>query len=332
MSAADLTTDTTRRPLSGRRVHFGDLTLQTIAGVAALAAVVLVGLIVWKLITGAEPAIARFGIHFVTRVAWNPVVGREIFGAGSFLFGTALTSLLALALATPLAIGVALFLSELAPRVLQAPVTALVETLAAVPSVVIGLWGIYVLGPILQRHVEPALHSALGFIPLFGPASTSGPSIFTAIVVLTMMILPIVASITRELFLSVPRELKEGALALGTTRWEMVRGVVFPYARGGLAAALILGLGRAVGEAIAVTQVIGGGVAIHLNLFSTGDTLASKIASSYQGAATNLETHSLIYLGLILLVFSLVANLSAQWIVHRVARAHGAGLNRGGLG
>jgi phosphate transport system permease protein len=265
-------------------------------------------------------------------VIWNPVVGREAFGAGSFLFGTAITSFLALALATPLAIGAALFLTELAPRALRTPVTSLIETLAAIPSVVIGLWGIYVLGPILSQHVEPALHSVLGFIPLFGPASSSGPSIFTAVVVLAMMILPIIASIIRELFLGVPRELKEGALALGTTRWEMVRGVMFPYARGGIAAALILGLGRAVGEAIAVSLVIGGGVFIHLNIFSTGDTLASKIATSYQGAATNLEAHSLIYLALILLVFSLVANLSAQWIVRRVARRQGVGLSRGGLG
>ena len=260
------------------------------------------------------------------------MVGREVFGAASFLFGTAITSLIALALAGPLAIAVALFLTELAPRVLRAPVTALVETLAAIPSVVIGLWGIYVLGPLLRDHVEPALHSALGFIPLFGPPSTSGSSVFTAIVVLTIMILPIVASITRELFLGVPREQKEGALALGTTRWEMVRGVMFPYARGGIAAALILGLGRAVGEAIAVTQVIGGGVFIHWNLFDTGDTLASKIAASYQGAATNLEVASLVYLALILLVFSLLVNLSAQWVVRRVGRRQGIGLRRGGGG
>jgi phosphate transport system permease protein len=293
---------------------------------------VLVLLIAWKVIDGARPSIAKYGLHFITRVIWNPVVGREAFGAGSFLFGTAITSLLALALATPLAIGAALFLTELAPRALRTPVTSLIETLAAIPSVVIGLWGIYVLGPILSQHVEPALHSALGFIPLFGPASSSGPSIFTAVVVLAMMILPIIASIIRELFLGVPRELKEGALALGTTRWEMVRGVMFPYARGGIAAALILGLGRAVGEAIAVSLVIGGGVFIHFNIFSTGDTLASKIATSYQGAATNLEEHSLIYLGLILLVFSLLANLSAQWIVRRAARRQGVGLNGGATG
>ena len=318
MSAADVTADETRRPFAGRRVRFGDLALQGVAGAAAAAAAALVGLIASKLIEGAWPSISAFGFGFVTRVAWNPVVGREVFGAASFLFGTAITSLVALALAGPLAIAVALFLTELAPRVLRAPATALVETLAAIPSVVVGLWGIYVLGPLLRDHVEPALHSALGFIPLFGPPSTSGSSVFTAIVVLTIMILPIVASITRELFLGVPRELKEGALALGTTRWEMVRGVVFPYARGGIAAALILGLGRAVGEAIAVTQVIGNWLGpFNVSLFHSGNTLASQIAANYQGAGTNLEVASLVYLALILLVITFVANLVAQRIVHR---------------
>ncbi|MHB8470384.1 MAG: phosphate ABC transporter permease subunit PstC, partial [Gaiellaceae bacterium] len=270
------------------------------------------------------------GVRFIWRVAWNPVAGREVYGAGSFLFGTAITSIFALLLAAPLAIGAALFLTELAPRTLRAPVTALVETLAAVPSVVIGLWGILVLGPQLRLHIEPWLHSSLGFIPFFGTPSQSGASVFTAVVVLAIMILPIVSSISRELFLGVPVDLKEGALALGATRWEMVRGVIFPYARGGIAAALILGLGRAIGEAIAVMQVIGGGVFIHWSLFSTGDTLASKIAAEYQGAATNLDAASLVYLGLILLVFSLLANITAQTIVRRSARKHG--VTRGGRG
>jgi phosphate transport system permease protein len=314
-----------RRPLGGRRIRFGDLALQVIAGAAAAGATVLVLLITWKVIDGARPAIEKFGLGFVTRIAWNPVLGHELFGAASFLFGTAITSLLALAIAAPLAIGIALYLTELAPRFLRGPVTALVETLAAVPSVVMGLWGILVLGPVLRDHVEPALHSGLGWIPLFGEPSASGSSIFTAVIVLAIMILPIVSSISRELFLGVPSQLKEGALALGTTRWEMVRGVVFPYARGGIAAALILGLGRAIGEAIAVTQVIGGGVFIHWSLFDTGDTLASKIAASYQGAASSLEVASLVYLALILLVFSLIMNLAAQWIVRRVARRQGAG-------
>jgi phosphate transport system permease protein len=327
LSSADVTAEVARRPLAGRRVRFGDASLQLVAGAAAACAVVLVGLIVWKVVEGSHIALSKYGFAFVPRVAWNPVVGHELYGAGSFIFGTAVTSLGALLLATPLAIGAALFLTELAPRLIQGPVTALVETLAAVPSVVMGLWGILVLGPFLRDHVEPFLHDTLGFIPLFGPPG-AGSSIFTAIVVLAIMILPIVASISRELFLGVPGELKEGALALGTTRWEMVRGVVFPYARGGIAAALILGLGRAMGEAIAVTQVIGGGVFIHWNLFGGGDTLASKIAASYQGSFTNLQTASLVYLGLILLVLSLIANVTAQWIVRQVARKHG--VTRGG--
>jgi phosphate transport system permease protein len=330
LSGANLTFDRPRRPFTGRRFRFGDVSLQAVAGAAAAATTFLVVLIAYKVVRGAQPAIERYGAHFVTRVAWDPV--KNVYGAGSFLFGTALTSLLALAIAAPLAIGIALFLTELAPRRLRGPVTALVETLAAIPSVVIGLWGILVLGPILRDHVEPALHSALGFIPLFGSPSSTGSSVFTAVVVLTIMILPIVASISRELFLGVPRDLKEGAFALGTTRWEMVRGVVFPYARGGIAAALILGLGRAVGEAIAVTQVIGTGVGIHWNLFDTGDTLASKIAASYQGAQSNIQIASLVYLGLILLVFSLLMNVSAQVIVRRAARRQGVGFNRGGAG
>jgi phosphate transport system permease protein len=328
VSSADLTTDATRRPFSGRRVRLGDLLLQGVAGAAALAATVLVLLIAYKVVDGARLSLGTYGLGFVGRIAWNPVAGHEIFGAASFLFGTAVTSLFALLLAGPLAIGIALFLTELAPRALRAPVTALVETLAAIPSVVIGLWGILVLGPVLRTDVEPFLHRTLGFIPLFGPPSAAGTGIFTAIVVLTIMILPIVSSISRELFLGVPHELKEGALALGTTRWEMVRGVVFPYARGGIAAALILGLGRAIGEAIAVTQVIGGGVSIQWNLFAGGDTLASKIAAEYQGATSRLQQSSLIYLGLILLVFSLLANLTAQWVVRRAARKQGVGAAR----
>ena len=317
-----------RRPLSGRRRRFGDVALVGVAGLAAAAAVVLVGAIAYKLVRQAWPAIDRFGLHFLVHVAWDPV--RGVFGAGSFLFGTAVTSLVALAIAGPLSIAIALYLTELAPRFLRGPVTALVEMLAAVPSVVVGLWGILVLGPLLAHHVEPFLHRWLGFIPLFGSPSLGPQSMFTAIVVLTIMIIPIVSSISRELFLGVPSELKDGALALGTTRWEMVRGVVFPYARAGIAAALILGLGRAVGEAIAVTQVIGSAVQIRANLFQNGDTLASKIASSYQGATGHLEVPSLVYLAVILLVFSLLANVTAQWIVRRVARKHTVGVSRAG--
>jgi len=322
VSTLDTTTDVARRPFSGRRVRLGDLLLQGTAGIAALGALVLVGLIAWKVIEGARLSISTFGISFVWHVVWNPVLGREAFGAGSFLFGTAVTSIGALLIATPIALGIALFLTELAPTWIRGPVTALVETLAAIPSVVIGFWGLLVLAPLLRDHVMPALHSTLGFIPLFGPPGP-GPSIFTAIIVLTIMILPIISSISRELFLGVPHELKEGALALGTTRWEMVRGVVFPYARGGVAAAMILGFARAVGEAIAVAQVIGDSLGIHVNLFFPGDTIGSKVALNALGSQSGLEFSSLFYLALILLVFSIVVNLLAQVIVRRVARKQG---------
>jgi phosphate transport system permease protein len=321
VTSLDVSTDAARRPFPGRRARLGDLLLQGSAGIAALGALVLVGLIVWKVIEGARLSISTFGLSFVWDVAWDPV--RLQFGAGSFLFGTVVTSISALILATPIALGIALSLSELAPRGIRGPVTALVETLAAIPSVVIGLWGLLVLAPILRDDVNPALHSVLGFIPLFGPAGTYGSNVFTAIVVLTIMILPIIASISRELFLSVPGELKEGALGLGTTRWEMIRGVFFPYSRGGVAAAMILGLGRAIGEAIAVALVIGDGLGIHVNLFDLGQTIGGKIALNYQGASSGLETSSLIYLALILLVFSIIVNIVAQLVVRRSARRLG---------
>jgi phosphate transport system permease protein len=320
VSTLDATSATARRPFPGRRARVGDLLLQGVAAGAAVYTVVLVGLIAWKLVQGARPSLSTLGLGFITSVGWDTV--HNHFGAAVFLFGTAVTSIGALLLATPLALGIALFLTELAPRWIRAPVTALVETLAAIPSVVIGLWGILVLGPVLSQHVMPFLHSTFGFIPLFGAVST-GSTIFTAIVVLTIMILPIISSIARELFLGVPPELKEAALGLGVTRWEMVRGVVFPYARGGVAAAMILGLGRAVGEAIAVAQVIGAfDNGINWNLFDPGNTIAAQLAVEYSNAA-GLESSALFYLALILLVFSLVISVLAQVIVRRVAKRQG---------
>ena len=188
--------------------------------------------------------------------------------------------------------------------------------LAAIPSVVLGLWGILVMAPFMTAHVEPTPHSWFGLLPIFSGAS-SGSDLFLAGLILAIMIVPIVASICRELFLGTPRELEEGAVALGATRWEMVRGVVLSGSRPGIAAALILGLGRALGEAIAVTQMIGAGNQIHASLFLTGDTLASRIAEQFQGAVTKLQTSSLFYLAAILLVIGLLTNLLAQVIVRR---------------
>src|SRR4029450_1851818 len=292
------------------RFNPGDAVLYGLTLGAALSALVLLILIARELLAGAWPAMKEFGLGFLPSQPWEPT--RDIYGAGAFLFGTALTSFAALLLAAPISIAIALFLTELAPRWLRGPVGALVEMLASVPSVVLGLWGILVMGPWIVDHVGPFLHRTLGWTPFFKTEPATGPSILSAILILTIMMVPIISSICRELFLNIPRELKEGALALGATRWEVVRGVVFPYARAGIAAAMILGLGRGLGEAIAVTQVIGNRVAINSSLFEAGDTLASRIAGQYQGADTALQVASLVYLAVILLVFSLIANLAAQ--------------------
>jgi phosphate transport system permease protein len=186
--------------------------------------------------------------------------------------------------------------------------------LSAIPSVILGLWGILVLGPVVQNQLEPFLGSTLGFLPFFrGQHSPTG--ILTAILILTIMVVPIIASVTRELFTTVPPELREGALALGATRWEMVRGVLLPAARPGILAAVALGFGRAVGEAMAVLMVCGATIGIHLSLFSHTDTLAARIAGQYNGASTNLQTSSLVYLATILLVISLVVNVGAQFLI-----------------
>jgi phosphate transport system permease protein len=300
-----------------RRDRFGDLSMRGITLAAALGAVVVLGAIVWKVVDLARPAISKYGLGFISGTTWDPV--RRTFGALPFIYGTAVSSFIALLIATPLAIAIALWLSELAPRGVRGVIGSLVEMLAAIPSVVLGLWGILVLGPYLGQHLEPWLHDNLGVIPIFGAPSATGTGIFTAALILTIMVVPIVASICRELFLSVPSELEEGALALGATRWEVVRGVVLSSSRPGIAAAVILGLGRALGEAIAVTQVIGAGWVIHTSLFVPGDTLASRIAGQYQGAVSKLQVASLFYLAAILLVIGLVTNLLAQVVVRRFA-------------
>jgi phosphate transport system permease protein len=294
--------------------RFGDVFLHGLTGAAAAAAAVLLGGIAWKVFDLAWPAITKFGFGFLTSQNWDAIHNK--FGALDLIWGTLLTSFGALVLAVPLSIAIGLYLSELAPRGARTVIASLVELLAAIPSVVLGLWGILVLGPIVGQNIEPWLHRHLGFIPLFG-GSPENSGMLVAILVLTIMVVPITSTICRELFLGVPTELEQGALALGATRWEMVRGVILPYTRTGVSAAILLGLGRAVGEAIAVSQVIGAGHGIHWSVFVTGDTLASKIADQYAGAVSKLQTASLLYLAAILLVISLLVNLTAQFIVRR---------------
>jgi phosphate transport system permease protein len=296
----------------GRFDRLGDRGLYLITLAAAILSAVILGGIAYKIVDGASSAISQFGLGFITTNNWDPV--HDQFGAASFIYGTVVSSFGALLIATPLSIAIALFLTELAPRRARTPIGTLVELLAALPSVVVGLWGILVLGPFLTKHLEPFLNSVLGWIPLFG-GDYSPVGLFPAMIVLTIMTVPIVASLTRDIFLTVPPESKEGALALGATRWEMIKTTVLPYSRPGIIAAVILGLGRAVGEAIAVTQVIGGGLGIRANLFTPADTLASRIASQATGAPTALNASAVFYLGVVLLAMSVIFNGIARIII-----------------
>ena len=296
--------------------RFGDGVLYGLTAAASFVGVLVVAAIVWRVADGAWPAVKAFQLGFLWHNEWNPVTNR--FGARDLIIGTVITSLGAMLLAAPLSIAIGLFLSELAPASVRGPVGTLIEMLAAVPSVVVGLWGIYVLAPFDAQHVQPFLGSILGWIPVFSHGQDKVEStVFTAIVVLTIMTIPITSSICRELFLGVPNELEEGAIGLGATRWEMVKTVVVPTVRGGIVAAVILGLGRALGEAIAVTQVIGNFIPLKTTVFAPGDTLASRAANQYQGAPSNIAIASLIYLALILLVITFITNFAAQRVVKR---------------
>jgi phosphate transport system permease protein len=302
----------TRRKKADR---IGDRLLYGVCLIAALIAVAVIVLVGYQVVKGAMPAISKFGLGFLIHTTWQPNFG--VFGAGSLLFGTLLTSFVALLLGGPIAISIGLYLSLLAPAGVRGVVAPLVEMLAAIPSVILGFWGILILAPFVHEHLEPWLHSTLGFIPLFGNPETTGSSVFTASLILTIMVIPIIASISRDLFLAVPRDLQDGASALGATRWEVVRGVVLPSTSSGVIAASLLGLGRALGEAIAVAQIIGAGSEINVSLFKTGDTMAARIANQFPGALTELHKASLFYLGVILLVIGLTSNLVAQWIGRR---------------
>jgi phosphate transport system permease protein len=301
-----------RRNLTDR---IGDPLLRGLSGLAAALAVAVVAGIVYEVIHLAWPAIQQFGVGFVTTNDWNPNPLVQRFGAAPFLYGTVVTSFIAILFAAPLSVAISIYLTEMAPQRVRRPVATLIDMLAAIPTVILGLWGILVLGPFMKDTIEPALQSAFGFLPIF----SGDPSAFgflTAAVILTIMATPIITSVTREVFETVPGDLKEASYALGATRWEMIRQVILPYSRSGIVGATILGLGRAIGEAIAVAQVIGGAYLINASLFHTGGTLAAQIASQFQNSA-GLQKASLAYLGLILLIFAVIVNVIARLIVQR---------------
>jgi phosphate transport system permease protein len=298
----------------------GALADRSFAGLMLLCALSIFAIVVFILsilIAKSQLSLEQFGYHFFLRSDWDPVSGE--FGALPFIFGTLATSLLALAMAVPLALGVAVFLTELCPEKLRAPISFVTELLAAIPSVVYGLWAVFVLVPIMRDSLGPFLLKYLGWTGFFG-GYNFGVGLLTASIILAIMILPIISSITRDIMLAVPNSQREAVLALGATRWEMIRTGVLRNARIGIVGAVILGLGRALGETMAVTMVIGNHPDISKSLFAPGYTLASVIANEFSEATGNLYTSALIEIGLALFLVTIVVNAIARALVWAVTR------------
>jgi phosphate transport system permease protein len=298
---------------------------------AAIIPLTLAGIVVLLLID-ALPAIVRFGPGFLGSSTWDPV--SEKFGAAAFVFGTVVTSLIALLLATPIGVACALFIAEYAPRRVGEPVGFLIALLAAIPSIIYGLWGFFILAPAMRMAIEPFLKNTLGGVPLIG-ALFSGPAVgrdlLVAGVILAIMILPTITTVSREILRAVPNTQREGMLALGATRWETIQKAILPYARGGIAGAAILGLARALGETMAVTMVIGNSsTQIRPSLFTPGYTLASAIANQFTEADTAIYFSAIVELALVLLLVAGVMNVVARLLVFSVARGPAGSATRAG--
>ncbi len=305
-----------------RRRRLGDPAFAWLVRLLAIGVLVLVAAIGVSLLYDGRRAFQEFGAGFLVGTTWDPVSGQ--FGALPFLYGTVVTSVLALLLGAPVALGAALFLSELAPGWLRGLASLLVELLAAIPSVIYGLWGIFVLAPLLPSTVEPALSQGLGLLPLFqGPMY--GVGLLAGGVILAIMIVPTVAAVSRDVLRAVPAEQREAALALGATRWEAIQLGVLPVARPGIVGALILGLGRALGETMAVTMVIGNRPEIALSLFAPGYTMAAAIANEFAEATDDLHVSALMAIGCLLFFVTVLVNAIARLLVWRIAWGPQAG-------
>ncbi|HEY2419479.1 MAG TPA: phosphate ABC transporter permease subunit PstC [Steroidobacteraceae bacterium] len=291
---------------------------------AALLVLALLAGVLLALLYGGWPALRTFRFGFLTTTVWNPVT--EQFGALAPLYGTVITSLLALLLAVPLAFGIAIFLTETCPLWLRSPISTCIELLAAVPSIVFGIWGLFVLAPVLQHTVQPWLIDTFGDIPAIGKLFRGPPygiGLLTAGFVLAMMVLPFITSVMREIFLATPRSLKEAAYGLGATQWEVIWNVVLPNARAGVVGGIMLGLGRALGETMAVTFVVGNAHRISGSLLAPGTTISASIANEFTEAVGKLYTSSLIALGLLLFVLTFVIIAGARLLLMRL-EARGA--------
>ncbi|HEX7484566.1 MAG TPA: phosphate ABC transporter permease subunit PstC [Vicinamibacterales bacterium] len=294
------------------RLRRGDLIAHAVAFACGAGVLAIAGLLAWELWRNSVLARRQFGLGFLVSQTWDPVAGQ--FGAAAFVYGTIMTSAIALVIAVPLGIGVAIFLAELAPRRLSATAGMLLELLAAIPSVIYGLIGVAVLVPAMRQWIQPALKAAMPGFPLFG-GPAYGIGLLTAGVILAIMVVPFIVSVGREVLLSVPREQREAALALGSTRWESTWKVVLPYARPGLYGAVFLALGRALGETMAVTMVIGNRPEIAASLFAPAYSMAAVIANEFSEATEEIHLHSLIEVGLVLFVLTMIINAVARALI-----------------
>ena len=297
--------------------YFQDRIFKRGTGLFALAVLALSVGLFYQLAVSSRLSFHAFGFHFLFSRDWDPV--RQIFGALPFIWGTLYSATLSLVLALPVSLGIAIFLTELSPRWLRHPVSLIIELLAAIPSVIYGLWGLFVLAPAMQHYVEPFFAKFLGFLPFF-KGYPLGVGVFTAGIILAIMITPTISSIAREVLTTVPDYQKEAGLALGMTRWEVIRKVMLPYGRSGVAGGILLGYGRALGETMAVTMVIGNTASLSLSLFHPGYTIASVIANEFTEATYQLYLSSLIELGLILFFITLFINILARLLLWRMKR------------
>jgi len=312
---ADITRPRVQNRTLIHRVRIGDWVFTALVAAAALVVLLIVLGLFYELTQRSWSAISHNGFAFLWGTTWDPP--REVFQAGAFIVGTLITSVVALVAATVIGVLVALYLVEIAPPAVARPVSFMVELLAAIPSVVYGLWGIFVLGVFIRDTFGPAFVDAFGFIPIFdGTPLITG--LFSAMVILTIMILPTVMAVSRDVIAAVPRSQREGIVALGATRWEMIQLTVLPYARSGVLGAAILGLARAVGETLAVTLVIGNRVGIPNTIFDPAYTMASVIANQFTEAENDLHRASLLEVALVLLVITFLINIAARLLVWRV--------------
>lgn len=306
----------------------GDFIFKNLTAVVAASAIVILIITDYVLASGSVPAVQKFGANFFFGSAWNPVEGREIYGALPYVLGTLVTSGFALLIGVPLSLGIAVFLVEMAPKTLRVPIGYLVELLAAVPSVIYGLWGLFIFKYWLLDYIEKPISTYLGWIPIFS-GTPRGLDIFTAGVVLAIMIIPTIASISKEVISAVPNSIREGAYSIGATKWEVIRHWVITYGRSGIFGAVILGLGRAVGETMAVAMLIGnapGPAAIPTSLFKPSQTMASLIANGFLEATGTLQIAAYLGVGLILLIVSLAINIGAGLLVSRVLKVKGGAI------